>query len=118
MVDAFQTVVETIGYLADAQGVFTAAEREELDLHLAANPSAGDLMPGTVGARKRRWAAKGKGKRGGARVITYFADRGLPVFSLACFAKGEKTDMSPHERAELRTALKTIADEYRKGRIT
>jgi len=42
-----------------------------LQLHLARNPEAGDVIPGTGGFRKLRWAdrRRGKGKRGGLRVI-------------------------------------------------
>lgn len=36
---------------------------------LLARPNAGAVIPGAGGARKLRWAAKGKGKRGGARII-------------------------------------------------
>jgi hypothetical protein len=35
-------------------------------------PDAGDIIPGSGGCRKLRWAAKGHGKRGGARVIYYW----------------------------------------------
>jgi hypothetical protein len=45
----------------------------ELQERLAANPELGDLMPGTGGFRKIRWAnaRRGKGRRGGLRVIYY-----------------------------------------------
>ena len=39
-----------------------------LQTHLAENPTAGDVIQGTGGLRKMRWAAMGKGKRGGVRV--------------------------------------------------
>lgn len=108
-----QTVVELDAFAADAESVFAPAEREALILFLAAQPDAGDLIPRSGGARKLRWGAKGKGKRGGARVVTYYADQRLPVFLLACFAKGEKTDLSSKQLAELRTTLKAILDDYR-----
>jgi hypothetical protein len=60
------SVVETAEFVAGARRVLTEAERLELIDFLAANPRAGDLMPGTGGARKLRWGATGKGKRGGA----------------------------------------------------
>jgi hypothetical protein len=42
-----------------------------LQLFLVRDPEAGDLIPGTGGFRKLRWAdpRRGKGKRGGLRVI-------------------------------------------------
>lgn len=104
-----QTVVELDAFAADAESVFTRAEREALILFLAAQPDAGEVRRRT----KLRWGAKGKGKRGWARVVTYYADQRSPVFLLACFAKGEKADLSPKQLAELRTILKAILDDYR-----
>lgn len=40
--------------------------------YLAYNPTAGDLIQGTGGVRKLRWALQNRGKRGGARVLYYF----------------------------------------------
>jgi hypothetical protein len=77
-----QTVVETPEFVASARRALADAERNELIDFLAANPGAGELMPGTGGARKLRWGAKGKGKRGGARAITYYGGPDLPVFLL------------------------------------
>jgi hypothetical protein len=107
-----RTVVETPEFLSGARRTLTEAERRELIDFLAANPMAGDLMQGTGGARKLRWGAKSKGKRGGARVITYHGDPDLPVFLFAVFDKGELTKA---ERNELRQVLATLAAEYREG---
>jgi hypothetical protein len=63
------SVVETAEFIAGARRILTESERLELVNFLAADPTAGDLMQGTGGARKLRWGAKGKGKRGGARAI-------------------------------------------------
>jgi hypothetical protein len=109
------TVVETPEFSADARRVLTDAERKELTDFLAANPSAGDLMPGTGGARKLRWGAKGKGKRGGARAITYYGGPDVPIFLLAIFAKGERANLTKAERNELREVLANLASEFRKG---
>ena len=79
------TVVETPEFLSRAKRLLTDAERLALVDHLAANPTAGDLMEGTGGARKVRWGARGKGKRGGARVISFYGGPGLPVFLLTLF---------------------------------
>ena len=110
-----QTVVETPEFAAAARRLLSDVELNELIDFLAANPASGDLIPGTGGARKLRWSAKGKGKRGGARVITYFGGRNLPVFLLAMFAKGERADLSQAERNELRQILRYLAAEYRQG---
>lgn len=109
------TVVETPEFLNCARRVLTDSERAALADYLAANPTAGDVMQGTGGARKLRWAAKGKGKSGGARAITFHGGPDLPVFLMTVFGKGEKANLTKAERNELRDILALIAAEYRKG---
>jgi len=109
------TVVETPEFLAGARRVLTEAEREALISFVAKNPTAGDLMQGTGGARKLRWGARGKGKSGGARAITYYAGPDVPVFLMAIFGKNEKANLSKAERNELRDVLAGIATAYGKG---
>lgn len=109
------TVVETQEFLAGAEDVLSDTERAALIDHYARNPTAGDLLQGTGGARKLRWAARGKGKSGGVRVITFYGGRDVPVFLLAIFGKGEKANLSKAERNELHGVLAGIAAEYRKG---
>ena len=50
------------------------ADLAVLQRTLAANPEAGDLVPGTRGVRKLRWTRPGMGKRGGLRVLCYVQD--------------------------------------------
>jgi hypothetical protein len=51
--------------------ILTDDEYAELQAVLVFRPEVGDLVPGTAGLRKMRWAQslRGKGKRGGMRVI-------------------------------------------------
>jgi hypothetical protein len=107
-------VVETHSFrrAANAAGVSEVERLAIIDL-LAADPKAGDLMEGTGRARKLRFAAKGKGKSGGYRIITFFAAQDVPVFLLDIFAKGEKVNLSKAERNELKGILGRLADEWR-----
>lgn len=75
---------------------------------LAANPEAGEIMPGCGGARKLRVAKPGKGKSGGYRVITYFAGKDVPVFLLTVFGKNEKASLAKGERNALAALTKTL----------
>jgi hypothetical protein len=79
---------------------------------IAANPAAGQVIEGTGGARKVRFAGMGKGKSGGYRVITFFTGMEIPVFLLNIFAKNEKTDLSPKERRVLKTILADTVKAY------
>jgi mRNA-degrading endonuclease RelE of RelBE toxin-antitoxin system len=66
------TVVETPFFLRKAAGLLTDDERDQITAFVGANPEAGDIIPESGGVRKLRWAAKGKGRNGGVRIIYYF----------------------------------------------
>ena len=85
-----QTVAETATFSRQAEKLFSEDEKRELIFFLAENPLAGDMIPDTGGVRKVRFAASGKGKRGGARVIYYFLDDSIPLYALLVYAKNEK----------------------------
>jgi len=82
------SVIETDQFLRDAKAIrLTDEERDEIVGFIAANPQAGDEIRGTGGARKIRWAGKGKGKRGGYRVFTFYSGDDIPVFLLRIISK-------------------------------
>lgn len=60
---------------------------------LALHPEKGDLIPGSGGLRKIRWAGKGKGKRGGVRVIYYYKNREGQIWLLTIYAKNEAANI-------------------------
>jgi mRNA-degrading endonuclease RelE of RelBE toxin-antitoxin system len=84
------TVVETPFFLRKVANLLNEEERSELVVFLGMNPEAGDLVPETGGVRKVRWAAQGKGKRGGVRVIYYFHRETFPLFLLTVYAKNRR----------------------------
>ena len=109
-------VVETHGFRKAADGAgLTEDDRLAIMNLVAADPLLGTPLEGTGGARKFRFAdkAKGKGKSGGYRVVTFFAAQDVPVFLLEIFAKGEKLNLSKAERNELKGTLATLADDWR-----
>jgi len=91
-------------------------ERLAIVTWIAANPAGGQVIEGTGGARKVRYAGKGKGKSGGYRVITFFTGTEIPVFLLNIFAKNEKTDLTRKERGVLKTILADTVKAYRPTR--
>jgi hypothetical protein len=110
------TVIETASYLADAKEAGVSdEERERIINAIAFAPLAGDLIPGTGGARKRRIEGKGKGKRGAYRIITYYPAEDIPVFLLALVSKGQRADISQAERNALKAELSIVAGNYRAG---
>ena len=108
------TVAELPEYILCAARLLSESERRDVIDHLAAQPRAGDLIQGTGGIRKLRWARGGRGKSGGVRVIYYFHSDRIPLYLLTVFGKGEKADLSKGERNELAKlvdVLKRYAEE-------
>jgi|BarGraIncu00222A_1022003.scaffolds.fasta_scaffold50292_2 mRNA-degrading endonuclease RelE of RelBE toxin-antitoxin system len=78
-----------------------------LQNELADNPEAGDVMPGTGGFRKVRWAdpRRGKGRRGGLRVIYYYFLSDFQILLVTVYGKDEAADLSPSEKRALKNAI-------------
>jgi hypothetical protein len=108
-----QTIVETPAYDSAAKDAgMTDEERRTIVDFVAANPEAGEIMPGCGGARKFRWKRLSKGKSGGYRIITYFGGDDIPVFLLTTFGKGEKSNLTKAERNALAALVKRLRDSY------
>lgn len=73
---------------------------------LAANPSLGALIKGGRGIRRIRIAVGSHGKRGGARVIYYWAVRKDLILLLYAYPKSVSADLSPRQVAQLAKVVK------------
>ena len=73
-----------------------------------ANPEAGDVIEGSGGLRKLRFVDKrrGKGKRGGLRVIYYWWDEGLQFWLFTIYDKDEASDLTDAQRKQLKAMVK------------
>ena len=80
-----------------------------LQHELMKNPEAGDVIEGTGGLRKVRFAdvRRGKGKRGGLRVIYYWWSAGMQFWLYTLYDKDEMADLTSQQRKALRAMLKT-----------
>jgi hypothetical protein len=76
---------------------------------LMSHPEAGELIPDAGGLRKLRFAdvRRGKGKRGGLRVIYYWWVTGLQFWLFTLYDKGEMADLTPSQRRALKAMIKT-----------
>ncbi len=108
------TVIETPDFIAAAKSILSNDERNELISHLSTHPMAGKAMRGTGGARKLRWAAKGKGKSGGARVVYFYSGAKVPVFLLDIYGKNEKDNLTKAETKLLKGILSELVSSYQK----
>jgi hypothetical protein len=107
-------VIETPTFLRNCDDAAMSNEdRAAIVGAIAAEPLKGDLMPGTGGARKRRFAGRGKGKSGGYRTVSYFAADDVPVLLLALIDKGDRADLPKAEQNALRELLSRYAQTYR-----
>lgn len=68
---------------------------DELKLFLTINPDAGVVIPGSGGCRKLRWRGKGRGKRGGYRIIYFHRGMADQLWLLTMYAKNEVENLSP-----------------------
>lgn len=81
-------------------------EYAALQWALVLRPEAGAIIPGSGGIRKLRWAAKGRGKRGGLRVIYYWRNREGEIVLLTLYAKNEAENIPLDVLRELRKEIK------------
>ena len=75
---------------------------------LAANPTAGVVVPGSGGVRKLRWGGHNSGKRGGVRVIYYNQSLDELIWLLTIYGKNVRENITPQQ---LRALKETIDNE-------
>lgn len=92
-----RTVIETPTFQKQAEKLWSETERLAFIDWIAANPLAGDVIPGADGARKVRWSCAGSGKSGGARIIYFNLTEQEIVLLIAVYAKTERENMLPAE---------------------
>ena len=80
----------------------------KLQQALAENPAAGDLIPGSGGVRKLRWARRGQGKRGGLRVIYYVRTRLGIIWMLTLYAKNVADNIPAHILRKIRQEMEDV----------
>lgn len=91
---AVRTAIETPTFQRQVNKLWTEEQRLDFLAWLAANPEAGDVVPGAGGARMVRWTMPGTGKRGGARVIYFnYAEDGT-VLLVMMYAKSDCENVS------------------------
>ncbi|MET1076673.1 MAG: toxin [Pseudomonas sp.] len=101
------TFLETSAFTATVGNYLTDDEYRHLQGELLANPQAGDLVPRTGGFRKLRWAdnRRGKGKRGGLRVIYYWLLGDGQFWMFAIYDKDELENLTADQEKALKPAI-------------
>jgi mRNA-degrading endonuclease RelE of RelBE toxin-antitoxin system len=78
---------------------------------LMSNPKQGDVIQGTGGLRKVRVTSKGKGKRGGSRIIYYFLDEKRRFYLLTIYGKSEMSDLTADQKKQLKSFMEVWRNE-------
>lgn len=102
--------IETSGFTKQVSRLLSDEEYSILQWRLIQLPDAGDVIPGGGGIRKFRFSARGKGTRGGARVIYYFALSREQIYMLNIYSKDERSDITLPMLRE----LKKLVEEWNK----
>ncbi|HBT96820.1 MAG TPA: hypothetical protein DEB25_03855 [Desulfobulbaceae bacterium] len=98
--------IETPVFTRSVTALLTDDEYRLFQTVLANDPERGDLIQGSHGLRKIRVAAKGQGKRGGARVVYYWMTAKGQIYLLVIYPKNRKDDLNAGERAALSALVK------------
>jgi len=83
--------------------------------YLLQSPGAGDVIEGTGGAIKARFALPGKGKRGGVRVICFDLASAQKLYLLTCYPKSKQSNLSVSEKAAIKEVVKRIIKREKEG---
>lgn len=103
--------VELTPFIAFRENYWSDDELRALQSRLLITPDAGDLIRGGSGLRKLRWAAQGRGKRGGARVIYYWHVPGERIYLIYGYVKSRQEDLTPRQIAALSELMREFRDE-------
>jgi len=107
------TFVESTGFTESVCDLMGDRAYARLQQELMEEPDTGRVMPGCGGLRKIRTAdpKRGKGERGGARVIYLHVPEAKRFYMLDVYGKDEKDDLSPDEKKELRELAEQLKKE-------
>jgi mRNA-degrading endonuclease RelE of RelBE toxin-antitoxin system len=108
------TFVESPAFTKQCTELWSDAEYSAFQQFLAVQPEAGDVIPGLGGLRKVRWSAKGRGKRGGARVIYLLLLQPGLIYLFQVYTKGDIADLLPEQKKRLRGAVEEIKKHHAK----
>lgn len=102
-------IVETSIFTRQVMHLLEDEEYRLLQAILVNRPDAGAVIPGSGGLRKIRWGFGARGKRGGVRVIYYWAVQHERLVMLLLYPKNERDDLT---KEQLKTLRGIIEEEY------
>ena len=106
--------VETSVFTKQVNKLLSEDDYRQLQRFLTDLPDAGDLIRGSGGVRKLRWGFSSSGKRGGTRIIYYWAVKHDQIFMLLMYPKNKQDNLTAKQIQMMR---KIVEDEF-DGRCT
>jgi mRNA-degrading endonuclease RelE of RelBE toxin-antitoxin system len=97
--------VETQLFTRRVREYLTDDDYASLQRELAARPEAGTVIPGSGGVRKIRWAGRGRGKRGGYRVVYFLRRSASEIWMLTIYPKNVTDSIPGHLLRAIRAEL-------------
>ena len=97
--------IEASFFAKVSKGLLEEDELRAVQMVLSTRPTIGKIIPGTGGLRKMRWVTRGKGKRGGLRMIYYWMTHDDQIFLLYVYRKTVQDDITVEELKMLRNSL-------------
>jgi len=99
--------VEAPSFTRHLQDCLNEDQYRKLQNRLAADPEMGDVVSGSGGFRKMRWAdaRRGKGQRSGLRIIYYYFAMDQQIWLMTLYAKDEAADLTAGEKKTLKNAV-------------
>ena len=102
--------VETPIFTKEVCDLLDDDDYRALQLALIFRPEQGAVIPGSGGLRKLRWGGKGRGKRGGLRIIYYQEKEEDTFYMLFVYQKNEQEDLTP---TQLRVLGRLVRGEFK-----
>ena len=98
-------IVETPVFTRQVTCAMCDEEYRKLQVMVVRNPECGVVISGGGGIRKVRFGAEGRGKRGGFRVIYYYAVDLKIIVMLFLYPKNEQDDLTPEQLRKLKAIV-------------
>ena len=87
-------IIETPIFTKQITGLIPDDSYSKLQNVIRTDPESGDIIPGSNGLRKIRWAVEERGKRGGIRVIYYWVTPEDQIYMLLAYPKNQQENLT------------------------
>jgi mRNA-degrading endonuclease RelE of RelBE toxin-antitoxin system len=101
--------LETPIFTRAIESLLSDDDYRSFQIAMVLRPRLGPVIPGSGGLRKVRWSSRGKGKRGGSRVIYYWDQQSDTFYMLYAYGKSEREDLTVEQ---LRMLRRLVREEF------